>query len=273
MYNKVEIRQLSTLQELEQVQQLEGSVWNDQTIPTHQTLTAVKNGGIIIGAFHNQKLIGFSYGFTGFKDGQTYLCSHMLGIDEKYRGQGIGALLKEEQKKAAIEKGYSLLTWTYDPLESVNGFLNLTKLGAICSTYMENCYGEMEDGFNKGLPSDRFQVEWWIKSPYLDKKPEWNINEEIRKIHYEITIDGWPKAVEVNSSQLLNHKALLVPVPKRFQNLKKEHYKLALDWRLYTRQLFQSLFSNGYAAVGVIKTEDEPVVYYRLQKRCTLPLE
>lgn len=46
--------------------------------------------------------------------------------------------------------------WTYDPLETVNGYLNLSKLGGVCTQYIENCYGEMPDILNAGLPSDRF---------------------------------------------------------------------------------------------------------------------
>jgi predicted GNAT superfamily acetyltransferase len=272
MNDKIDIRHLSTKEELEKVQQLEQAVWNEQTIPIHQTLTAVKNGGIIVGAFHEQKLVGFSYGFAGYSKGKAYLCSHMLGIDEDYRGKGIGALLKEAQKKSAIEKGYHLLTWTYDPLESVNAFLNLTKLNAICSTYIENCYGDMEDGLNQGLPSDRFQVEWWINSSHL-KREHALVHKHTKRIPYELTEDGQPKLVEIHSSQFLDEEGLLVPVPKQFQQLKKDNFDLAYDWRLKTRQLFQTLFSNGYAAVNVVKSENEPVVYYVIQKRHTLSLD
>jgi predicted GNAT superfamily acetyltransferase len=272
MKDNIEIRLLYTKEELELVQVLEKAVWNEQPVPIHQTLTAAKNGGIIVGAFHGQKLVGFSYGFPGFQNGKAYLCSHMLGIDEDYRKKGIGAILKAAQKKAAIDKGYSLLTWTYDPLESVNAFLNLTKLKAICSTYIENCYGEMEDELNQGLPSDRFQVEWWIKSSHLEKELEFD-HTQMKQIPYVLTEDGQPVLEEIHSSQFLDEETLLVPVPKNFQQLKKDHYDLAYDWRLKTRQLFQTLFSNGFAAVHVLKRENEPVVYYVIQKRHILSLD
>lgn len=94
----INIRELKTMNEMEQVQELERKVWGmDPVLPTHQTLTAVKNGGIIIGAFDGEKLVGFSYGFSGFQNGKSYLCSHMLGIDEAYRSQGIGEMLKRSQ--------------------------------------------------------------------------------------------------------------------------------------------------------------------------------
>ena len=165
----VVIRELTTLAEMEEVQVIEHKVWGMPPIPTHQTLTAVKNGGIMIGAYDGDKMVGFSYGFPGFKDGKIYLCSHMLGIDAAYRSQGIGERLKWKQREIAIAKGYDRMHWTYDPLETRNGYLNLTKLNGICDTYIENCYGEMDDEFNKVLPSDRFEVHWYLKARMLLK--------------------------------------------------------------------------------------------------------
>ncbi|MBH9788269.1 GNAT family N-acetyltransferase, partial [Clostridioides difficile] len=75
--------------------------------------------------------------------------------------------LKYEQRAIAIERGYDLMVWTFDPLETRNAYLNLSKLKGICYTYIENCYGEMQDGFNKGLPSDRFEVSWHLTSDYV----------------------------------------------------------------------------------------------------------
>lgn len=272
MISTVEIRHLTTIEELEQVQRLEKAVWKDQAIPIHQTLTAVKNGGIVVGAYHNNQLVGLSYGFPGFINGKAYLCSHMLGIDKNFRGQGIGEFLKQAQKNAAIDKGYDLLTWTYDPLESVNAFLNFTKLKAICSTYVKNCYGNMKDGLNQGLPSDRFQVEWWITNPYIGEEHQDELSA-IEQVPYEQTENGLPQLAEVNPTSYSTRLALLVPVPKQFQQIKKDNPELALDWRLKTRELFETLFANGFAAIRVVKTDDEPVHYYLLKKRDLLPVE
>ena len=52
----------------------------------------------------------------------------MLGIHPDYQLKGIGKLLKDEQRKIAKEMGYKLITWTFDPLESRNAYLNVSKL-------------------------------------------------------------------------------------------------------------------------------------------------
>ena len=62
------------------------------------------------------------------------------------------------------------MTWTYDPLESRNAYLNVHKLGAACRSYIRDYYGPMADGLNVGLPSDRLRVEWWISSERVRRR-------------------------------------------------------------------------------------------------------
>lgn len=250
----IDIKELTTIEEMEQVQQLEKRVWGMEPIPIHQTLTAVKNGGIMVGAYDGNKLVGFSYGFAGMKNGKAYLCSHMLGIDENYRSQQIGEQLKHAQRKIAIAKGYDMMKWTYDPLETRNGFLNLTKLNGICHTYIENCYGEMQDGFNKGLPSDRFEVHWHLTSDYVENKTELAIENPQLLGEFVIDEAGFP-TLKIASLQNLNTQFYSLPVPKDFQRLKATSQKHAMHWRMETRKVFQALFSAGYTAVKIQKNE------------------
>lgn len=248
------IKELTTLEEMEQVQRLEREVWDIDPIPTHQTLTAIKNGGMMIGAYESEKLVGFSYGFAGLKNGKVYVCSHMLGIDEAYRSQRIGEQLKQAQRNMAIEKGYDSMHWTYDPLETRNGYLNLTKLNGICDTYIENCYGEMQDGFNKGLPSDRFEVHWHLKSDYVEKQVE-PIIENPQPLGEIIFDDTGLQTIKIASLENLTADSYSLPVPWDFQSLKETSQELAMHWRLETRKVFQSVFAAGYTAVRIQKNE------------------
>lgn len=258
------------------IQLLEKEVWGANPIPIHQTITAVKNGGLMLGAFYKDELVGFSYSFSGFQQGQSYLCSHMLGIHPNYQVKGIGAMLKEEQRKAAAALGYQLITWTFDPLESRNAYLNLSKLRAICSTYVENCYGDMEDGLNSGLPTDRFQVEWWINSKHVINKDElFTFPKANSSFQWVLTDHSLPKleATEQSMTEILNvEEVIFVPVPASFQDVKRKDPQLAIDWRMKSREIFQTLFSKGYVAVALKKTDDSPVHYYVLLKRNELEL-
>lgn len=273
----IEIRELTTNSELEMVQQLEKEVWNMHPIPLHQTLTAAQNGGLVLGAFTRDQLVSFSYSFAGFKAGKSYLCSHMLGTHPDYQGKGIGAQLKEAQRQKALEMGYSLITWTYDPLESRNAFLNLSKLHAICSTYVENCYGDMIDDLNHGLPTDRFKIEWWIKSAHVQEKEIIDVTEQTSPFQIVYTEKGFPKLKDVRGTlEMLadqnNNDQILVPVPCNFQQIKKEDFELAIHWRLKTRKIFMQLFSNGYAVCALKKDLATTVHHYVLVKKDTLNL-
>ncbi|MCM3743201.1 GNAT family N-acetyltransferase [Sporosarcina luteola] len=271
MNRTITTRKLETIEEMRLIQNLEITVWGSEPIPVHQTYTAVHNGGLMLGAFDGEKIVGFSYGFTGFANGKTYLCSHMLGIQPEYQLMGIGKKLKEEQRKFAMEMGYDLMTWTFDPLESRNAYLNLSKLNGICSTYLENWYGEMEDGLNKGLPSDRFKIEWWITSERVEN-------------NWKPLIDSYDCPFEVGKSELgnpilewdelhlsTNSDGIEIPIPEHFQVIKKNEPQLALDWRLKIRKIFQTLFDAGYALVNVNRSTTG-VHYYQAVKRDTIPL-
>lgn len=268
---QINIRELTTYSELLDVQRLENLIWNEPPIPLHQTFTSIQNGGLILGAYIDEDLVGFSYSFAGFKNGKAYLCSHILGIHPDHQEKGIGAILKETQRQKSLEMGYSMMTWTYDPLESRNAYFNLSKLHAICRTYVVNCYGEMVDDLNAGLPSDRFKVEWWFNSPFIDENNQIEVNNENSPFQIEIMEKGLPKLGDVTYTvaTILKKQTVepvLVPVPINFQELKKEDFDLALDWRLKSREILQTLFDNGYVAVALQKNKDNVVNHYVLIK-------
>lgn len=268
MKQEIQIRSVTDLAAMEDIQKLEIEVWQmEHPVPTHQMLTSVKNGGILLGAYHGTLLVGILYGFPGYLNGEAYLCSHMMGIKEEWRSRGIGERLKQEQAAQALQLGYRMITWTYDPLQTANGYLNISKLGAVCSTYIDNCYGEMNDFLNQGLPSDRFQVEWWIDRP-RSALPSVNA----------YSLLGW----QVNSRELPQPQDVLspdraasvisVPVPALFPDIKKSDIGLAKEWRKATGQAFTQAFAAGWAVVDLKLRPGQPVYEYLLVKRAELAL-
>lgn len=267
----IEIRSLCEVKELEEVRALEAKIWGlDDSIPIHQTLTAVKNGGLVLGAYHNGDLIGFQYSFPGFNGNSIYLCSHVLATVPAFRNKGVGEKLKLVQKEEALKLGYNVITWTYDPLESVNGYLNIGKLGGSCSTYIPNCYGEMEDLLNKGIPSDRFLVRWHIgEQPSLDNfRNEMSVYliSEYSLLQWEVNGEGDPIITYVQSIPEDQRKNVLVPIPKNFRRIRERSLDAAVDWRMKTRDIFTNLFQQGWQVTGFIKNTnlDSPVNFYVL---------
>lgn len=256
-------RQLTSIEEMEKVYQLEKRIWQTEIVPTHQTLTSIRNGGLMVGAYAGEKLIGFSYSFPGYKDGHVFLCSHMLGIDHAYRSKGIGEQLKQKQKELALKQGYTLMRWTFDPLETRNAYLNIHKLASRSSTYIENCYGDLADGLNAGLPTDRLEVEW-----HLTEEPkDHSMLEAISLNESSYHTSGYLTFTEKDILIEDNHVYRFF-IPKDFQAMKEKAPKQALKWRLHVRDLCQSLFKHGYELVDV-SNEDDKVAYIFTDRKDT----
>ena len=235
---------------------IEKAVWNMEPIPIHQTYTALNNGGIILCAYDHDQMIGYSYSFAGFNNNQSYLCSHMLGILPDYRQKGLGERLKLKQAEIARKMGYSKITWTYDPLESRNAYVNLHKLRAIGAHYKENHYGQLNDNLNQGLPTDRIVIEW-----PLQKKQKEFINQKNSENDYSssnkdrqlimVTLEQ-PRISKNFNRNLIEENSWFVPIPNHFQKIKKQNIELAKKWRFTIRQVFLKLFSDGFIATDFI---------------------
>ena len=264
------IRPFDSKEEMGQVAALEQAVWGMDETPVHQLFTAVKNGGILLGAFDGERAVGFQYSFAGFDGNRTYLCSHMLGILPEYRHSGLGADMKRAQADIARQIGYDLVRWTFDPLESRNAYLNIRKLGGVVGTYIENCYGEMNDALNAGLPTDRFEVDWWIRGPRVTDGVRPDALEPVRPFTVGTTKTGLP-VLETDRLVLPEERAFSVSVPADFQELKKRDGPLALDWRMKTRELFVRAFEGGYLLEDVGR-KDEKVNEYVFRIKDEVPL-
>lgn len=260
----MECRVLTTMEELALVQELDIKIWGMDPVPLHQTSTVIKNGGLMLGMFDEEKLIGFSYSFAGMKDGKTYLCSHMLGIDPDYQSRGIGEMIKWKQREHAIKMGYDLMKWTYDPLETKNAKLNLSKLNGICDTYIENCYGNMTDKLNKGLPSDRFEINWHLNSEHVREKQDISLEGAVMLNKIKNNDEQLP-VCQALENVATDADVYAIVVPKHFQALKLIDHTLAFDWRLQTREYFQKMFAKGFV-VFHLEVQDDESIYYLIEK-------
>ncbi len=163
----VSIRKLHALDELRACVALQKEVWNftdAELVPLRMFVVAEKIGGQVIGAFSENTLIGFALAIPGARAGHSYLHSHMLAVRKDYRNVGLGRRIKLFQRGDALERGFELIEWTYDPLEIKNAYLNIERLGAISRRYNVNQYGITSSPLQGGLPTDRLIAEWWLKS-------------------------------------------------------------------------------------------------------------
>lgn len=277
MLESVVVKRLNTIEQIEEARQLERDIWATDCVPVHQIISIINNGGLIIGAYLDEELIGFNYSHPAFVDGEVYLYSHLLGIKREFRELGVGELLKLQQKELAAELGYEKCKWTFDPLEARNGYLNFSKLRVYAQQYIANCYGELTDPFNRLLPSDRLLAEWHLnEEDFLrwDTQIEELLEDAGELVPWKLSIVGLPILDNDNSfnAEISYLKdAYLLPIPSNFQKIKIESPPLAEDWRYKTRAIFQEMFNQGFIVV-YLKPENEHISQYLFVKRSLFAL-
>ncbi len=243
-FSRVEVRLVRSHDEFAACEALSRDIWGAaerNVVPRELLLTIQLNGGVVHGAFlPDGRLVGFSFAFAGLRDGKLRLCSHQLGVVPEMRGAGIGVELKQAQRRDALRLGYQLVSWTFDPLEARNAYINLHRLGCIARLYDRNHYGDMEDDLNRGLPSDRFEAEWWLDKP----KPTAPPGEPA--VMLRVAGDGEPIREPVDLSTA---PAVLIAVPHDFQAVKGKSLPLAHRWRLETRAAIEATLAAGLIAL------------------------
>ncbi len=277
------MRPITDVETLRVVEQLQQQIWGmpeRDVVPSHQLLAAAGAGGVILGAFTpDGTMIGFCYGFIGLRDGRPLLYSHMAGVADGWRGAGVGFRLKRAQREEALARGLDRIVWTFDPLATGNAHFNLRKLGAEARRYYVNYYGEMGDDVNRGLESDRLEVEWRLRAPGVvramgdDAAPatsqEGPDASQAGATPLALAASGDPPRPD-ESSALPDGPRVRVAVPEEFPALRRRHASLGREWREATRRVFLAYFERGYAAVDFHRSA--PVGFYLLQVRSgTLP--
>ena len=265
----IEIRIIENPAALEALEALQRLIWsgNDtEVVPVHIFRAVVNSGGVVIGAYSGDQLVGFVFGFLGFdtKTGSQRLihASHMAGVHPEFRDVGLGYKLKRAQWQMVRNQGIELITWTYNPLQSRNANLNIAKLGAVCNTYITNYYGEMRDEINKGMPSDRFQVDWWVNSNRVIRRLNERQSRKLDLAHYLEAEIPFVNTTQLNEAGLVTPQVLEIPLPQvplllleippDIQMLKSADPELAILWSSHIRELFLDRFARGYLVTDFV---------------------
>lgn len=238
------------------MEDLQIEIWQTQegTVPGEMFFIAIKNGGIVLAAYDldkdPQKPIGFVFSILGqTKDKRLRQHSHQAGVLKDYRDQNLGYKLKMAQRETSLAQGINWMIWTCDPLESRNANFNFRKLGSVCNTYHEHLYGDM-GGINKGLPSDRFQPDWFLDSKRVVQRLQGEVLptfDDYKKTSFVVEFVESRPSARVEFS-----KTILLEIPSDFRAIKERDKSLALEWRLYLREVFQKAFAKGYSVVDFV---------------------
>lgn len=266
----VEYRVVDDPEELKAIVELQTVVWSmpaSEAVPHNMLFAIIHGGGNVIRADLDGELVGFTLGLAALHGDDRLLWSHMAGVVPKYQGRGIGSGLKYAQRRWALEHGYRVIAWTFDPLQRGNANFNMHLLKATANTYHINFYGTMTDGINAGMPSDRMEAVWDLLAepvtmaettpptvPIVNAFPLAQFllySDESGETHLQLP-DTW------------SSHWYFVEIPYQISRLKRENLAAAQTWQGKLRQVMRWAFAQGYRAVDF--AEDGTRCWYILEK-------
>ncbi len=260
--------------------EIQREVWRFEDIdivPVATLMVIGEYGGILLGAYSSiGEMIGFACSLLGSIDGELIQHSHMLGVRTAYRNFNVGYKLKLAQRKEALKHKIRTITWTFDPMQPLNAYFNLGKLGAWADSYKENFYGETTSVLHRGLPTDRLLVRWDLNAREVDRRledgpPRRDLRKELRKVRCINSLHELVPGVPACSGLKLNctEPEFLFEIPYNLPDVKIRNLGVALEWQGKMRQVFRAYFKKGCVATDFWIAEDEghQRAFYFLQKK------
>lgn len=245
--------------------QLERKTWGEdfaELVPPSILMISQKVGGVSAGAFTaSGELWAMVYGLTGLKDGKPFHWSHMLAVDPAARGLGLGREMKYYQADCLKQIGVSLISWTFEPLESLNANLNINRLGALPVDYLLDVYGSGDtSGLHAGIGTDRYVVLWDTENTHDAAAHAARFNGAEVIVN---TQDGEPRT---DAFDLPDLPRLRIEIPKSIQEAKHARPGLGRAWRDSTRRALQHYLAQGYRITCLLEDKDAARCYYGVER-------
>jgi len=239
---EIEIRECITPNELSGCVRLQREVFalpEVEISPVRHFIVTRHAGGFTLGAFHEEKLVGFVLSVLAYKGNEKIFYSHMTAVDKNFQNFGLGTRLKWSQRERALKEGVKFIKWTFQPVKARNAHFNLEKLGATVHEYHPNFYGTdygaSSDEENKiGIASDRLFAQWELNS------------ERVEKLS---------RGEKVSHAQ---EAAARIPTLNNWTELTRLDPQKAISEQLRIQRDFENAFSNNLVCRGFERDEENP---------------
>ena len=243
----IRIEELTSAEDLRQCVEMQRATWgwkDEDLLPLRTLLLLNKIGGLVLGAVDgDSRVIGFINAFPGFREGEVYLHSQMLGVLQDFRRRGIGRALKLAQRTEAIRRGIQRIEWTFDPLEIHNAHFNLEGLGTLCRRYVADAYGPSTSSLHGRLPTDRLVAEWHLSSQRVCSRLESGVHRAEKRLPATSSVVHLPADIA----------DIRVRDPDRAAAIQRDFKRQVTD-----------LFGKGYCVAGFESASPPAEVSYHL---------
>lgn len=251
----VEVRELSSIEELRAAAGMFGLVWGRSESPpvSMELLRALsKAGNYVAGTFEDGRLVGAAAAFFEAPAARS-LHSHIGAVLPQAAGRGAGRALKLHQRAWALERDVTTIAWTFDPLIRRNAYFNLTKLAATPVEYLQDFYGDMTDRINAGDRSDRLLVHWQLLDAGVTAAARGDYPTVSAEVHRRagaaVVLDLGERGEPVRRGPAADGQ-VLVAVPSDAEGLRTSDPRLAAAWRLALREALSGPLAAGGSVTG-----------------------
>jgi predicted GNAT superfamily acetyltransferase len=249
----VTVRELEDMEDLREVSALLESVWgrSAEGVPVHSEMlrSLVHAGGCVTGAYDAVgRLVGGAALTVAAPAGATY--SLIAAASPSSSDKGIGRAVKLRQRAWALDRDYTSMVWTFDPLVSRNARFNLVKLGASVTAYEVAFYGRMSDAINGDDEADRLVATWRLDSRRAVAASEGTTPEvDAPGETSELLADGPDGRPMLRRDE----RGLWCRVPWDVVALRKSDPGQASTWRMAVREAFARAIAAGGRATHMTR--------------------
>lgn len=241
---EITTREVETIEEMNECIRLQREVFampDMEISPVRHLIVARYAGGFTMGAYLNERLVGFVLSLPMFRKNteRRAFYSHMTAVDRELQNFGIGAKLKWAQRERALAEGANYIKWTYQPVLARNAHFNIERLGVTISTYQPNFYGtdaesSAEQRGSQGVDSDRLFADWFLDSPKVSALAKGEKYEETGEV------------------------ARKIEIPPDWNELVVRDTKRAIAEQKRIKNEFQTAFAEGLIVRGFERSETIP---------------
>jgi predicted GNAT superfamily acetyltransferase len=263
------IRDLASIDDLRLVPEIEKEVWSvddRDSVPVLLLIAAKEAGSILIGAFEDERLIGFTFGFPGLEGGQVSIHSHMTAVLPQYRNLNLGYQLKLAQRERALAVGVHHITWTFDPLQARNAHFNFAKLGVVSDRYKIDFYGRESTSALHQNGTDRLWVTWSLDSDRVRRRLDHIETPKSSPLENIVVGCDENRPVLGDMSSARAASTVGIQVPSDILSLEEKDPNLAWQWREATRIAFTALLEAGFFVAGFVRVGTSDAGCYLLHK-------
>ena len=276
-----QFRRLQKPEELRSAEELARSVGlSEEPAPTMLQRAMQDNGGLVIGAFAEIYLAGFTSGFLGWDGEKLFHYAYQTAVRPEYQNHRLGFRLMLQVRDEMLRQGLEEVRWTFDPLVSRNAFLFVRRLGAVPDRYHVHYYGRIGPDGGHDTESDRLRAIWRVGDPgvaaRLEGKPLDAAADARRFAEGQAIVE-----TEVDENGLRTPSAVQEPsaatahleIPFDLALIGEHAPKSLRSWRHAVRDAFRAAFDTGYVVddFAVVTAGHERRSVYFLRKKDPAP--